>query len=95
MQLQSNFKQGGIIGFDIDNIEADMPAEDGESHQLILDRKLSDDEIAMIDFLNGEDGCYEEEEDSIEIDGKLQSRQWLSIGPLSLQCRAYLLALKA
>lgn len=89
MQIQANINAGGIIGFDIDNIEAGYSLEDGESHQLLLARKLSDEEIALIDFLNGEDCGYQEDGDEEEM------RQWLDCGPLSLQCRAYLIALRA
>jgi hypothetical protein len=89
MQLKANSNEGGIIGFDIDNIEAQMPAEDGESHQLLLARKLGEDEIAMIDFLNGEDCGYQEDGEDWD------ARQWLDCGPLSIAARGYLLALRA
>lgn len=86
MQIAANWMNGGIISFDIDEVEAEMDEEDGESHQIHLYRCLSDHEIAMIDFLNGEDCGYVEDGDC---------NQWLDCGALSLQCRAYLSALRA
>jgi hypothetical protein len=88
-QLKANSNEGGIIGFDIDNIEAGYPIEDGESHQLLLARALSPIECAMIDYLNGDDCGYQEDGEGEDF------RCWLDCGPLNIQARAYLLALRA
>jgi hypothetical protein len=80
--------EGGAFYFDCDEKIADCGPE--ENHQLHFNRFLSDEEIAMIDFLNGED-CFCNMED---FEGEFD-RCWLDCGPLSLQARAYIQALRA
>ena len=91
--------EGGAFYFDCDekiayedepDLESRAELLAKESHQLHFNRFLSDDEIAMIDFLNGEDCDYFAE----EFEGQFDSA-WLNCGPLSLQARAYIRALKA
>lgn len=93
MQIQSNIEQGGIILCDIDEIEADC-IEDGESHQIHIKRPLSDAEWSQLEALGL---SFDSDGDGDWIDGEPSEdfRCWLNCGPLSQECRAYLLALKA
>lgn len=94
MQIERNIEQGGIILFDIDEIEADC-AEDGESHQIHIIRPLTRAEWIELALINPEfdedgDGGYD------EIEGPSEDfRCWLDCGALSEEARDYLSSLKA
>lgn len=92
-QLQSNSNEGGIIIFDIDEIEAEMQ-EDGESHQIHLIRPLSDDESAQLEslgFSHGMDG------DGDYLDGEPSDdfRCWINGGAMPQAALDYLRSLRA
>jgi len=84
-QLHPNIEQGGIVVFDCNEVIAEC-AENGESHQIHLNRHLTDAELNEIDRLSGNDGDYcDDEPDS----------SFLNLGQINTALRVYLLSLRA